>query len=183
MSVSEFERGVVDIIPQLRAYALALTRSRFEADDLVQDALMRAWNYRGAFQPEHRLKPWLFKILRTCLYTDTARRKMIVQDVDGRHAGELVHPAEQEWFVQYHELLGALQGLSQEGREAILLVLAAGLTYEEAAHICSCPVGTMKSRVNRARAQLANLLDPVSKTPTRGPEGSSEEVDHQPWPG
>lgn len=181
MSVSEFERGVVDIIPQLRAYALALTRSRFEADDLVQDALMRAWNYRDAFQPEHRLKPWLFKILRTCLYTDTARRKMIVQDVDGRHAGELVHPAEQEWFVQYHELLGALQGLSQEGREAILLVLAAGLTYEEAAHICSCPVGTMKSRVNRARAQLHQLLDPDPKAPSE-PGGSVDEVERQSWP-
>lgn len=181
MSVSEFERGVVDIIPQLRAYALALTRSRFEADDLVQDALMRAWNYRGAFQPEHRLKPWLFKILRTCLYTDTARRKMIVQDVDGRHAGELVHPAEQEWFVQYHELLGALQGLSQEGREAILLVLAAGLTYEEAAQICSCPVGTMKSRVNRARTQLAHLLDPDPKAPS-GHSDPADEVARHPWP-
>lgn len=162
---------------------MALTRSRFEADDLVQDALMRAWHYRDAFQPNSRLKPWLFKILRTCLYTDTARRKQTVQDVDGLHADSLVYPAEQEWLVQYRELLGALEELSAEGREAILLVLAAGLTYEEAAHICSCPVGTMKSRVNRARTQLVNLLDPVSKTPTPGPEGSSDEVDHQPWPG
>lgn len=181
MSKSDFERGVVDIIPQLRAYALALTRSRFEADDLVQDTLMRAWNYRDAFQPEFRLKPWLFKILRTCLYTSTARRKKIVQDSDGRHADSLIIPAEQEWFVQYNELLGALEELSPEGREAILLVLAAGLTYEEAAHICSVPVGTMKSRVNRARTQLANLLDPVSGT-ADGHSNQTDEVDRQPWP-
>ena len=75
---------------------MALTGSRCEADDLVQDTLMRAWSYRAAFQPGAQLKPWLFKILRTRLYTDTAKRRMTVQDVDGHFAAGLTCPAEQE---------------------------------------------------------------------------------------
>jgi RNA polymerase sigma-70 factor (ECF subfamily) len=157
---SPFKDEVVRLIPQLRAYATALTRSRNEADDLVQDALVRAWSYRSAFQPEAQLKPWLFKILRTRFYTEIAKRRLTVQDVDGQLAASLTCSAEQEWRVEYSELLEALDTLSHEAREAVLLVLASGLTYEEAAQICGCPAGTMKSRVHRAREQLALLLDP-----------------------
>ena len=160
MSNSPFKDEVVRLIPQLRAYATALTRSRSEADDLVQDALMRAWSYRATFQPDAQLKPWLFQILRSRFYTDIAKRRLTVQDVDGQFAASLTCSAEQEWRVEYSELLEALDTLSGEAREAVLLVLAAGLTYEEAAHVCACPVGTMKSRVNRAREQLTLLLDP-----------------------
>lgn len=121
---------------------------------------MRAWSYRAAFQPDAQLKPWLFKILRTRFYTDIAKRRLTVQDVDGQFAAGLTCSADQEWRVEYCELLDALDTLSHDAREAVLLVLAAGLTYEEAAHICVCPVGTMKSRVNRAREHLSLLLDP-----------------------
>ena len=160
MSNSPFKDEVVRLIPQLRAYATALTRSRSEADDLVQDALMRAWSYRATFQPDAQLKPWLFKILRSSFYTDIAKRRLTVQDVDGQFAASLTCSAEQEWRVEYSEMLEALDTLSRDAREAVLLVLATGLTYEEAAQVCGCPIGTMKSRVNRAREQLALLLDP-----------------------
>ncbi len=160
MPNSPFKDEVVRLIPQLRAYATALTRSRSEADDLVQDALVRAWSYRAAFQPDAQLKPWLFKILRTRFYTDVAKRRLTVQDVDGQFAASLTCSAEQEWRVEYSEMLEALDTLSPDSREAVLLVLATGLTYEEAAQVCGCPVGTMKSRVNRAREHLTLLLDP-----------------------
>jgi RNA polymerase sigma-70 factor (ECF subfamily) len=132
---------------------------------LVQDTLMRAWSYRAAFQPNAELKPWLFKILRTRLYSDLAKRRMIVQDVDGHFAAALACPAEQDWRIEYQELLAALDTLSPDTREAVLLVLASGLTYEEAAQVCGCPTGTMKSRVNRARDQLARMLDPPPPKP------------------
>lgn len=176
MSNAEFESEVIRVIPQLRAYAMALTRSRCEADDLVQDALMRAWSYRAGFNADAKLKPWLFKILRTCLYTDSFKRRLTVQDIDGKIAETLVTPAEQEWRVEYSELLSALEGLNRDGREAVLLVLAAGLTYEEAAQVCSCPVGTMKSRVNRARLQLAQVLDPPTLRRRRRGAGESDRA-------
>jgi RNA polymerase sigma-70 factor (ECF subfamily) len=160
-----FRDGVVALIPQLRAYATALTRSSVEADDLVQDTLVRAWNYRGSFRPNTQLKPWLYKILRNRLYTLTASRRNTVQDVDGRFAASLAIAADQDWRLEFNELLGALETLSDETREAILLVLAAGLTYEEASDVAGCLVGTMKSRVNRGREQLARRLDPPPSRP------------------
>jgi RNA polymerase sigma-70 factor (ECF subfamily) len=160
MGDSPFKIAVVRLIPQLRDYARALTRSACEADDLVQDTLVRAWSYRATFQPDAQLKPWLFKILRTRFYSDTARRRRIIQDVDGLFAAGLTCAAEQEWRVEYSELRAALNALSHDTREAVLLILGAGLTYEEAAQICACPRGTMKSRVNRGREHLARLLDP-----------------------
>ena len=102
MPNSPFKDEVVRLIPQLRAYATALTRSRSEADDLVQDTLVRAWSYRSAFQPDAQLKPWLFKILRTRFYTDIAKRRLTVQDVDGQFAASLSCSAE----CVFHAIVG-----------------------------------------------------------------------------
>lgn len=162
-----FRDGVVELIPQLRAYAAALTRSSAEADDLVQDTLVRAWNYRASFQANTQLKPWLYKILRNRLYTLSAGRRMTVEDVDGRFAATLVTAADQDWRLEFTDLLVALDTLSADTREAVLLVLAAGLTYEEAADVAGCRVGTMKSRVNRAREQLMRRLDPPPRPKVR----------------
>lgn len=164
-----FRDGVVALIPQMRAYALALTRSSAEADDLVQDALMRAWRYRTTFDPNTQLKPWLFKILRNQLYTDSAKRRFFVEDVDGRFAATLVAEPDQDWRLEYGELLAALATLSDETRDALLLVLGAGLSYEEAAEVCGCAIGTLKSRVHRARDILARQLDPPAPPPRRLP--------------
>ncbi len=97
--------------------------------------------------------------MRNTFYTQVARRRKTVQDVDGRLAGQLVSNPDQEWRLVYDELLQALGQLSQDIRDALLLVVAAGLTYEEAAEVTGCAVGTMKSRVNRARERLLQLTD------------------------
>jgi RNA polymerase sigma-70 factor, ECF subfamily len=154
-----FRDEVVALIPPLRGYAIALTRSSAEADDLVQDALVRAWQFRSGFKVGTNLKAWLYKILRNTFYTQWEKRRKTVQDVDGRLAAQLVSNPDQEWRLVYDELLVALGQLSQDTRDALLLVVAAGLTYEEAADVAGCAVGTMKSRVNRARERLAQLTD------------------------
>jgi len=151
-------KSVTALIPQLRGYAIALTRSSTEADDLVQEALTRAWRFRDGFADGTNLKAWLYKILRNCFHTETASRRTTIQDVDGKLAAQLACGPEQEWFLQYRELLEAMTQLTPSCREALLLVVASGLTYDEAALVSGCAVGTMKSRVNRARGQLARLL-------------------------
>ena len=154
-----FRDEVIALIPPLRGYASALTRSSVDADDLVQDALVRAWQFRAGFQVGTNLKAWLYKILRNTFYTQSMKARKTVQDVDGRLAAQLVSNPDQEWRLVYDELLSALDHLSQDTRDALLLVVAAGLTYEEAAEVADCAVGTMKSRVNRARQRLAELTD------------------------
>jgi RNA polymerase sigma-70 factor (ECF subfamily) len=154
-----FPNDVIALIPMMRAYAMSLTRSRPEADDLVQDTLVRAWRFRQAYQPGTNLKAWLYKILRNIFYSNRARRPIVVQDVDGRLAAQLACTPDQEWQVQFGELLRSLDQLTPDTRDALLLIVVAGLSYEEAAEVCSCAVGTVKSRVSRARCRLAELLD------------------------
>lgn len=168
-----FRDEVIALIPPLRGYAIALTRSSVDADDLVQDALVRAWQFRSGFRMGTNLKAWLYKILRNTFYTQVEKRRATVEDVDGRLAASLACEPDQEWRIAYDELLDALQLLSQDTRDALLLVVATGLTYEEAAEISGCAVGTMKSRVNRARERLAQLTDlgSASDTPQSGRQG------------
>jgi RNA polymerase sigma-70 factor, ECF subfamily len=172
-----FRSELVSQIPRLRAYAMALTRSSAEADDLVQDALLRAWRFRNGYQPGGNLGAWLSKILRNTYYTSVRARWNTVQDIDGRHAAQLTCEPDQEWRLKYGELLAGLAQLTDLMREALLLVVAQGLSYEEAAEVTGCPVGTMKSRVNRGRERLAQLLGEtpaVLRTrpaPTRPPAG------------
>jgi RNA polymerase sigma-70 factor (ECF subfamily) len=125
----------------------------------VQDALVRAWQFRAGFRVGTNLKAWLYKILRNTFYTQSVKRRRTVQDVDGKLAAQLTCNPDQEWRLVYDELLEALTHLSPDTRDALLLVVAAGLTYEEAADVAGCAVGTMKSRVNRARERLAKLTD------------------------
>lgn len=165
MTGAPFSAEVLRLIPQLKVYARSLSRSASESDDLVQETLARAWSYRETFRPGAQLKPWLFKILRSRFHSDNAQRRRIVQDVDGLFAAELTCQAEQDWRIEYGELLGALGALSHDTREAVLLVLGAGLTYDEAAKACGCPRGTIKSRVSRGRELLTRLLDPPTARP------------------
>jgi RNA polymerase sigma-70 factor, ECF subfamily len=154
-----FKDQVIALIPPLRGYAMTLTGSSADADDLVQEALMRAWRSRAGFHEGTNLKAWLFKIVRNAFYTSLGKRRMTVQDVEGKLASRLSSSPEQEWRLQYGELLAAMDRLSPDAREALLLVVASGLSYEEAAEVCGCAIGTLKSRVNRARERLAKLVD------------------------
>jgi RNA polymerase sigma-70 factor, ECF subfamily len=153
-----FKRQLLDHIPRLRGFALSLTRNAEEADDLVQDVLLRAWRARESFEMGTNLQAWLFRILRNTFYNDTVVKRRAVQDVDGALAAKLAAAPNQEWRVRWSEMLEALQQLKPHAREALLMIAGAGLSYEEAAQICGCPVGTIKSRVKRARADLAERI-------------------------
>ena len=150
---------VIGLIPALRAFAWSLSHNGSDADDLVQDTLIKAWTNRDKFEPGTNLRAWLFTILRNTYYTAVLRRRREVRDETGEYAGSLKTPPTQDWSIAVHSLQAALQQLPHEHREALILVGAAGLSYEEAAEICGCALGTIKSRVNRARARLLKIMD------------------------
>ena len=158
-TVSSWRTDVVALIPALRAFAWSLSHNASDADDLVQEALTKAWTHRDRFEPGTNLRAWLFTILRNTYYTSLVRRRREISDENGKYAAALSAPATQEWSVALKAMQAGLQQLPTEHREALILVGAAGLTYEEAAEICGCALGTIKSRVNRARAKLLKLLD------------------------
>jgi len=158
-SGDRWQADVVALIPALRAFAWSLSRNGSDADDLVQDALTKAWTHRDKFEAGSNLRAWLFTILRNTFYTNAVRRRREVADPDGKHAATLQAAPTQDWSVALRGLQTALQKLPDEHREALILVGAAGLTYEEAAEICGCALGTIKSRVNRARARLLKLME------------------------
>jgi RNA polymerase sigma-70 factor (ECF subfamily) len=157
---------VVALIPALRAFAWSLSHNSADADDLVQDTLIKAWTHRDKFELGTNLRAWLFTILRNTYYTAAVRRRREVSDESGKHAATLLTLPTQDWSVAMHALQSAMRQLPDEHREALILVGAAGLTYEEAAEICGCALGTIKSRVNRARARLLKIMDAADATDT-----------------
>ena len=150
---------VLALIPALRAFGWSLSRNASDADDLVQETLIKAWTHRERFEPGTNLRAWLFTILRNTHYTTLARRRREVRDQDGKFAAALSSASTQQWTVEVRALWDVLMTLPDDYREALLLVAAAGVGYEEAAEICGCAVGTIKSRVHRARARLVEILD------------------------
>jgi RNA polymerase sigma factor (sigma-70 family) len=156
---AEWRSDVVAMIPALRAFAWSLSHNGSDADDLVQDTLIKAWTNREKFEPGTNLRAWLFTILRNTYYTQVIRRRREVRDETGEYANNVRTPPTQDWSVAMRALQTALAQLPDEHREALILVGAAGLSYEEAAEICGCALGTIKSRVNRARARLLKIMD------------------------
>jgi len=162
-----FKEEMVAVAPVLRALAAKLAGSRCEVDDLVQETFARALRYRDSFQPGSSMTSWLCKILQNCFYQACNRTRYLVEDVGGREAARQCIAPSQEWRARTRDLLKALERLSPDARDALLLVGAHGLSYEEAAEHSACPVGTLKSRVNRARERLADLAGddrPASQT-------------------
>jgi len=145
-------------IPSLRAFAISLCGRSERADDLVQETLVKAWANLGSFQPGSNMIAWLYTILRNEYYGDYRKHRREVADEDGHHAARLATRPTQEGHMQFLDFRAALDRLAADHREALILVGASGLSYEDAASMCGCAVGTMKSRVNRARARLAELL-------------------------
>jgi len=145
-------------VPSLRAFAISLSGNGDRADDLVQETLLRALANIDSFQPGSNLPAWLFTILRNLFHSEYRKRRREVEDPDGSYAGRLKAQPEQGSRLDFEDFRTALAKLPPDQREALLLVGASGFSYEEAANICQCAVGTIKSRVNRARSRLANLL-------------------------
>ncbi len=156
---TEWRNEVVAMIPALRAFAWSLSHNGSDADDLVQDTLLKAWSKRDKFEPGTNLRAWLFTILRNTYYTQVIRRRREVRDETGEYANNMRTPPTQDWSIAMRALQAGLAQLPDEHREALSLVGAAGLSSEEAAEICGCALGTIKSRVNRARARLLKIMD------------------------
>ena len=145
---------LVALIPNLRAFAFSLCGQHERADDLVQETLLKAWSHLDSFQEGTNLRAWLFTILRNSFFSDMRKRRREVEDADGKKAESLSVAPAQQGYVDMQDLRKALDLLPPHQREALVLVGAAGMSYEEAAEIAECAVGTIKSRVNRARAKL-----------------------------
>lgn len=157
---------LVAFIPSLRAFAVSLSGNRSNADDLVQETLVKAWGKLDSFEPGTNLRAWLFRILRNTYYSELRKRRTEHFHADGIPAEELVAKATQPSYVELQEFRVALNELCPERREALVLVGAVGLSYREAAEICGCEPGTVKSRVSRARTELAGMLQLDSKDET-----------------
>jgi RNA polymerase sigma-70 factor (ECF subfamily) len=150
---------IIELLPNLRAFAMSLSGNPAKADDLVQDTILKAWSNIDKFRQGTNLRAWLFTILRNQFYSDLRKRKREVEDVDDALAGRMAVQPNQESSVDLQDFRQAFEKLKPEQREALILVGASGFAYEEAAEICGCAVGTVKSRVNRARRHLIELLE------------------------
>ncbi|MGD9916546.1 MAG: RNA polymerase sigma factor [Paenirhodobacter sp.] len=149
---------IPDHLPALRAFAISLTRNSAAADDLVQDTIVKAWTHIDKFQPGTNLRAWLFTILRNSFYSERRKHKRELPDPDGIHAATLCERPAHDGRLAMNDFLRAFDQLSPEHREVLILVGASGFAYEEAAEMMGVAVGTVKSRANRARARLAELL-------------------------
>ena len=153
-----FRDELLGISPHLRAFARGLCGRPDYADDLVQEAIIKAWSARDRFIPGTNMRAWTFAILRNHYISELRRSRRQVEYDEEAAERLLVTKGDQEDRIHLSDLDAALQTLSPERREALILVGAGGFTYEEAANICECAIGTMKSRVARARAELAKKL-------------------------
>jgi RNA polymerase sigma-70 factor (ECF subfamily) len=173
----EFKAGLLELIPFLRAFARSLCGNPDIADDLAQETLVKAWQSRATFAPGTNLKAWLFTILRNQFYSD--RRRAWRQAPWDQDAAERIPGAseEQSWAAELSDTARALSSLSDEQREALILVGAGGFSYEAAAQICNCAVGTVKSRVARARKTLLSILEGSDPLPATGSDVSDPTTD------
>ena len=171
----EVREAMLAALPSLRAFAISLTYNVDAADDLVQDTILRAWKNIEKFQPGTNLNAWLFTILRNTFYSQHRRKRREMEDPDETLAGRLPTPPEQNGKCDVQDMLSALAKLSVDQREALILIGAQGMSYDEAAQVWGVAVGTIKSRVNRARVRLAELLG-VEDAEDLGPDRMTQAV-------
>src|SRR5450432_4132080 len=171
----DFKTELLGLIPFLRAFARSLCGNPEIADDLAQETLVKAWQSRDSFIVGTNLKAWLFTILRNQFYSD--RRRAWRQVAWDQESAERIPGSreDQNWAAELSDTARALRCLTDEQREALILVGAGGFSYEDAAEICNCAVGTVKSRVARARKALIAILDGDEALPDseRPPEGEA----------
>ncbi|MGJ8560346.1 MAG: sigma-70 family RNA polymerase sigma factor [Litorimonas sp.] len=157
-----FREELTALIPHLRAFSRSLCGNATLADDVAQDAMLKAWKARNKFKPGSNMKAWTFTILRNQFYS-IKRRSWRATSLDQEVAEQtIVAQSDQQKSVELNDLRRGLNSLKDDQREALILVGASGLSYEEAAEICDCAVGTIKSRVSRARKALETIMDNAS---------------------
>lgn len=172
-ATESFRLAIAAAMPNLRAFAISLCRDVSRADDLVQETLLKAWSHRDSFQEGTNLRAWLFTILRNTFFSECRKLSRESQDDQGL-AMRLTTREEQQGHVDLADVMAALDRLSAEQREAITLIAAEGFSYKEAASICGCEIGTIKSRVNRGRKRLADLVG-VHGPEDFGPDASAAD--------
>jgi RNA polymerase sigma-70 factor (ECF subfamily) len=145
-------------IPTLRGFAFSLCGNFDRADDLVQETLLKAWQHLESFEQGTNLRAWLFTILRNTYFSELRKKRREVEDVDGKKTASLSVAPAQQGHLDLQDLRNGLTLLPADQREALILVGAVGMSYEEAAEVAQCAVGTIKSRVNRARIKLNEML-------------------------
>ncbi len=148
---------VVHLKP-MRAFALSLTRDMSRADDLVQDTVVKAWTNIDKFEPGTNMRAWLFTILRNTFYSERRKARREVADAEGVLTEQIAEKPSHDGRLALADFRRAFEKLPVEQREALILVGAEGFSYEDAAAMCRCAVGTIKSRANRGRHKLAELL-------------------------
>ena len=170
----EFKVQLGQVIPHLRAFGRSLSGNRETADDLVQETLLKAWAARERFQAGTNMRAWTFIILRN-LFLSQMRRARFKGEWDEMAADKLLAaPASQDRHIELNDMQRALLKLPEPQREALILVGAGGFAYEEAAEICGCAVGTIKSRVARGRSALEALLEEGDLNPRSETTGKSD---------
>ncbi|MEZ5840772.1 MAG: RNA polymerase sigma factor [Hyphomicrobiales bacterium] len=178
----QFKRQMLATLPSLRAFAVSLSGRHDKADDLVQDTIMKAWAKQDSFELGTNMKAWLFTILRNEFYSQMRKHGREVQDSEGTFTERMSTHPEQYGSLDLADFRNALEQLPDDQREAIVLVGASGFAYEEAAEICGCAVGTIKSRVSRARTKLQELLG-ITGEADYGPDASAAAVTSQAFAG
>jgi len=154
----QFKSELIALIPHMRAFARSLCSNHAEAEDLAQEALLKAWNARGSFAIGTNLKAWTFMILRNQFYSEK-RRTWRSAPLDPETAERtLLAVSDPDAGLELDEVRRALTLLPEDQREALILIGAGGFSYEEVGEICGCAIGTIKSRVSRARDRLALIL-------------------------
>lgn len=170
--------AIVALVPDLRAFARTFHRDAARADDLVQEAVLKAWTNLDRFERGTNLKAWLFTILRNVFLSEVRKQKREVEDADGEMAAQLAVKPRQESAMALKEFKEAIKELPDDQREALILVGASGFSYDEAAAIVGAATGTVKSRVSRARKRLAELMG-IDETQTIGaPKVGAALLDH-----
>lgn len=163
------------LIPSVRAFAFSLCGNFARADDLVQETLLKACQSIDGFEQGTHLRAWLFTILRNTYFSELRKRRREVEDVDGKKAASLSVVPAQQGHLDMQDLREALKLLPADQREALVLVRAAGMSYGEAAEVAQCAVGTIKSRVNRARTKLSVVLG-LAETDEFGPDATTAAI-------
>ncbi|WP_306259790.1 sigma-70 family RNA polymerase sigma factor [Pararhizobium sp. IMCC21322] len=172
---ANFKDLLLGAIPNLRAFALSLSGNSSSADDLVQETLVKAWNKQSSFQMGTNIKAWLFTILRNEFYSQMRKKGREISDAEGNLTERMAAHPEQNGKMDLQDFKAALATLPEDQREAIVLVGASGLSYEEASEICGVAVGTIKSRVSRARSQLTEILG-IDDVTDFGPDNVSAHI-------
>jgi RNA polymerase sigma-70 factor (ECF subfamily) len=178
-SAVKFQRDLIALIPYLRVFSRSLCRSPALGEDMAQEALAKAWRSRARFEPGTNLRAWLFTILRN-EYFSLRRRAWRESNLDEAKAARIAAPHDaQLWSLELSDTVHAMHELPDHQREALVLVAAGGISYEDAAAICDVPVGTVKSRVARGRTALMNKLsgcEKIVRSKAVRPAGAMDDI-------